>query len=234
MIVYMNKESIEKLKKLTLLIVDDNKKYLKNTANSLSMFFKDIYTASNNKDALSNIKKSPNIILLDIELTDTTGIELAKIIKVESPKSFIIFISGFSEKEYLLSAIKLNVVDYIIKPATLDVLLESFKKVIDSYEDELLVPIHFAKEFTFYPESQSLYKNDKEIVLGIKERKLFILLLDNINKIVTKEEIAQTVWPYTYMSESSLKNLILELRKKIGKENIINTQGVGWRLISED
>ena len=48
--------------------------------------------------------------------------------KKKSPDTAVIFVSGFSEKRYLMSAIKLRVIDYIIKPATLSLLMNSFEK----------------------------------------------------------------------------------------------------------
>ncbi len=226
----MDTKQLNRLKQLNLLIVDDNKNYLDNISKGLKDFFKTIHTASTYEKAKDSLKYNPHIILLDIELNESSGIELAKYLKTINFKGFIIFVSGFSQKEYLLSAIKLDVVDYIIKPATLPLLLEAFEKVLEKLGDQFFDKFIIDNNLYFLQTTQSLINNDSEISLGAKERKLLILLINNIEKVITKDEIENFIWTNSYMTDSALKNLILQLRKKIGKDKIINIPGAGWKL----
>jgi Response regulator containing CheY-like receiver domain and AraC-type DNA-binding domain len=68
----------------------------------------------------------PDIILTDVKMPRMNGIELAKHIKNELPFCKVIFLSGYSDKEYLKSAIQLQAVDYIEKPVN----IEEVKRVI--------------------------------------------------------------------------------------------------------
>ena len=61
------------------------KNIFKNSVSSLKIFFKNIYSASTYSDALQYIEKRPDIALLDIELDEKSGIELAQ--KLEKKKS---------------------------------------------------------------------------------------------------------------------------------------------------
>ncbi len=226
----MDTKQLNRLKQLNLLIVDDNQNYLDNISKGLKDFFKTIHIASTYEKAKDSLKYNPHIILLDIELNESSGIELAKYLKTINFQGFIIFVSGFSQKEYLLSAIKLDVVDYIIKPATLPLLLEAFEKVLEKLGDHFFDKFIIDDKLYFLQTTQSLINEDSEISLGAKERKLLILLINNIEKVITRQEIENAVWTNSYMTDSALKNLILQLRKKIGKDKIINIPGAGWKL----
>jgi two-component system response regulator YesN len=55
----------------------------------------------------------PSILLTDIRIPEMDGIELSKNIRQLYPDCEIIFLSGYTDKEYLKSAIQLNAVDYL-------------------------------------------------------------------------------------------------------------------------
>lgn len=230
----MDAQLIEKLARLTILIVDDNENYLENLSKSLKVFFRKTCTATTYSGAVELLEEKPDIALLDIELDEKSGIALAEELNSKSPKTSVIFVSGFSEKRYLLSAIKLQVVDYIIKPATLPLLMKSFEKVLESIGSGYFENIYFDDTLHFNQSTKSLYKEEREIALGAKERLLLNLLVAQKGRVVSKNEIASHVWSYEEMSESALKNLLLELRKKIGKKKIKNVPGAGWILCIGD
>jgi DNA-binding response OmpR family regulator len=197
-------------------------------SNNLSNFFNTVTTSTTFEDALEQIKQKPNIALLDIELNSSSGLELAQEIKQHSQDTKIIFISGFSHKEYLFKAIKLQVVDYLTKPVTLDILLETFSKII--HEKNHRSKIKLDDNIYFDYNSDILYNKTNTISLGAKERLLLKLFLKNQNQVINKTEIQNEVWPNSYMTESGLKNLLFELRKKIGKQKIKSIPGSGWLL----
>jgi DNA-binding response OmpR family regulator len=229
----MNAQLMEKLSRLTILMVDDNENYLANLSKTLEIFFKHTYTASTYTKALEHLKNRPSIALLDIELDEKSGIELARKLGELSPDTAVIFVSGFSEKKYLMSAIKLQVVDYIIKPATLPILLKSFEKALEKIGSEFFDDIALDEGLVFNQSNQTLFRNHIEVALGAKERLLLSLFISQKGRVLSKEEIASYVWSHEDMSDSALKNLLLELRKKIGKEKIKNVPGAGWTLCIE-
>lgn len=69
-----------------------------------------------------------------------------------------------------------------------------------------------------------------EISLTAKEIDLLDYLIKN-NRVVANEELKAAIWENEYeATESALKNLLNKIRKKIGKESIINISGVGYKL----
>ena len=95
-----------------------------------------IGVASNGLDALSLAKSSaPDIIITDIRMPKLDGVKLAFEIRKLYPMCQIIFISGYSDKDYLKSAISLKAVSYVEKPINSDELLDAVKAAIHIVEE---------------------------------------------------------------------------------------------------
>ena len=103
-----------------LLIVDDEKltrEGLFENINWPDMNIGEVYTAPDGKEALAlMLDKHIDILLCDVKMPHMNGIELATNVRDNYPDCKIIFLSGYSDKEYLKSAISLKVESYIEKP----------------------------------------------------------------------------------------------------------------------
>lgn len=112
---------------MNCLIVDDNK-IARVTIRQLAGQVSDLEIAGeceNAVEAYNFLKENKvDLILLDIELPEMSGIELTKNLRKPSP--LIIFIT--SKKEYAVEAFELNVVDYLVKPITASRFLQSIDK----------------------------------------------------------------------------------------------------------
>ncbi len=108
---------------LTALIVDDERM----TRDTLLGFvpwaelgIDEVDTARDGLDALAKIeRRMPDLVVCDIRMPRLGGIEFAQIVRQRNPQCGIIFLSGYSEKEYLKAAIRLHAADYIDKPVNL-------------------------------------------------------------------------------------------------------------------
>lgn len=73
--------------------------------------------ASDGEYGLELIRQvSPDIILTDVRMPQLSGIDLIDIIRKEGNQAFVLFISGYDNYDYIRSALKLDVVDYLLKP----------------------------------------------------------------------------------------------------------------------
>ena len=89
----------------------------------------EIRTAANAEEAFTVCETfRPDIILSDIRMPGMNGIDLCTRFRERLPESQIIFISGFTDKEYLMAAIKLGTVNYIEKPISIQDLSSAIKK----------------------------------------------------------------------------------------------------------
>lgn len=86
---------------------------------------------ANPLEALSYAKHAHiDIVLSDIRMPHMDGIQLCQSILNINPSASIIFISGYSDKEYLLNAIKMSAVDYVEKPVNISQLEAAITKAV--------------------------------------------------------------------------------------------------------
>lgn len=115
----------------TILVVDDEK----SVCQSFSMVFKNKYhvlVAGSGKEAIDIFtKKSIDLILLDILLPDTNGIELLKKFKDTDPTVEVVMVTAVKEIKTAVKAIKLGAYDYIVKPFDVDHVLNRAKRALE-------------------------------------------------------------------------------------------------------
>ena len=75
-----------------------------------------------------------------------------------------------------------------------------------------------------------MIQDNKEIALSKKEAIFLELLIKNRNSVTTKQNIAELIQENKIMSESALKNFLLRIRKKGGKDLFFTNQNIGYRL----
>lgn len=93
--------------------------------------------AGNGQVALEEILNlQPHIVVTDIRMPKMDGLELIKELKIKGSNAKFIVISAYSEFEYALNAIKLQVYDYILKPISDKELIETIKKVIKEIKEQ--------------------------------------------------------------------------------------------------
>ena len=83
------------------------------------------------------VRTKPDIVITDIKMPGLTGLDLVDKLKVLSPKSRVIVITGFQEFEFAHRAIKQGVVDFVLKPIRNEDLIAAIKKAIQSIESEM-------------------------------------------------------------------------------------------------
>ncbi len=79
-----------------------------------------VETARDGVDALEKVERGmPDLVVCDVRMPRMGGLEFARILRERNPHCGIIFLSGYSEKEYLKAAIRLHAADYLDKPLNL-------------------------------------------------------------------------------------------------------------------
>ena len=75
------------------------------------------------------LKEKPDLILTDVRMPRMSGVEMAEEILKALPNAIILFMSAYSDKEYLKAAIKLKAVSYVDKPLDMNELMSSSNSV---------------------------------------------------------------------------------------------------------
>ena len=115
----------------TILAVDDMPLFLKNLKTMLQDTPYKIVCVTSAKDALRFIeKREPDLFVLDIEMPDINGYQLAEKIINSGQKAPIIFMSGNTSSEDAEKALSIGGSDYIIKTMPKEHIIEKIKKYI--------------------------------------------------------------------------------------------------------
>ena len=113
------------------IICDDEEITRQGLSSLLAMMRNDIEvidTAADGEEAISKIRQQiPNIVLIDINMPIKNGLQVMQEINAEYPNIKFIIISGYRDFEYAQQAIRLNAVDYLLKP----IMFESLNDVLD-------------------------------------------------------------------------------------------------------
>lgn len=121
-----------------MMIVDDEKRTRESIADFIdwkSIGVEVNALAGNGEEALELIEANkPDILLSDIRMPHMDGIKLAEIVTKRFPEIKIIFLSAYTDKEYLKSAISLKVENYVEKPINPDELLETVKTAVNDLD----------------------------------------------------------------------------------------------------
>ena len=200
-----------------VLIIDDEKDLAESTSEYFNMMgLRSRYVLSSS-EALDFFRKNEaGVILLDINLGDSSGFSLCRTLR-ETIDSPILFISARSSDDDMVVALNIGGDDYITKPYSLNVLYAKVKAVLNRYESSVRDSgnsLVFG-DLKIDIGAGIVYKNGKEVVLTAMEYKLLSYLAVNRNKVIGKEEIFINVWDDSFVSDGTLNVHIRHLREKL-------------------
>ncbi len=226
--IFVDKKMIKKLSSLSVLYAEDEVGVRQNVSEMLSLFFKHVYLARSGVEAYELfLQKKPDLIITDIKMPAMDGIELSHRIRKKDAKAQILIISAHTEVDYMLDAIELSLVRYIVKPITETKLVDALNKFLDSRQSSGNLEI---KDGWYYDMDKKLIKYyDKIYELTKKEVKLLELMLER-NGIISYEEIERELWEGEYMSLNALRLMMKNLRKKLPDGSLKNIQSIGYKL----
>lgn len=220
-----------KYQNIKILFVEDDDIARENAVEYLSHIFGEVLEASNGLEAYSLYSQyHPQIIITDIMMPKINGLELVEKIRQHDKTTQIIITTAFSTKEYLLRAIELQLVKYLIKPVSqqqLDEALELCCAMINKPQSNV---IKLDDECFFDHYNKTLLYQGEVLKLRAKEILLLELLLKNPSRYVTYEEIENVVWNESSMSKDALKTLIRDLKAKLPSNVLKNLSGTGYKL----
>lgn len=179
--------------------------------------------------AFNQIK--PDLILLDLMLPDYSGTELLKKVRNDAVNDDIDIII-VSAKHMLVDKVEgldLGADDYIEKPFDLLELMSRVNAKLRRHKKRSL-PLVF-RDLTLDPLKRQCMFNDKKIDLTNKEFDILLYLAKNNGKVLSREEIFETVWGTDYGFETRTLDMHIKSIRKKTDENLIKTSyGKGYKV----
>lgn len=175
-----------------------------------------------------------DIILLDINLINGSGIDILKVLKKEHKNTGVIIISANSSLDDKLLGLDLGADDYLTKPFHLAELNSRIKAVIRRRQFEGNDTITF-NEIKMNTSSRTVFVNDTSVELTRKEFDLLLFFVTNKNRVLSKEIIAEHLWgDHSDMMDNFdfIYVHINNLRKKltpVGSKYIQTAYGTGYK-----
>lgn len=216
------------------MIVEDDKIVASELYNLLTNSSYEATILTNFENALETILKSnSDLILLDINIPYLNGELLLKNIRKKSNIP-IIMVTSKTNEAYEALSIMYGADDYIIKPYNPTILLLRISNIFKRCEQKLDI-IKF-KNLIININKGIIKNNEKEIVLTKNEMIIFSYLLNNKERIVTRDELMTTLWNNDeYINDNALTVNISRLRtklKELSEEEMIETRkGLGYILL---
>ncbi len=218
------------LKKLNVLLIEDNKEFAKNTIEFLNLYFKNIHHASSIKNAFDIINEYKiDLIISDIKLSDGNGLDFIQTLRDKQNTTAAIILTAFINEKLLLQAIPLNLISYEIKPLSYDGFQNLLKKISKAFKPIEITNI--TNKLSYNATTKELIFKSLNIALTKKEIIFLEFLIKNRSKVISHGMIQINVWENKFMSNSAIKNLVLRLRKKVNEDFILSVGGVGYRLV---
>lgn len=181
------------------------------------------------------LKHKPDILLTDLLMPNICGLELIEKIREVDSDIKIIVISAHSSQDKLLQAMKLNLIEYQIKPINRKKLLNGIDMAIKSLENgNTKNKFYFNCDSYFDVLENTLVVDTNRIILTKNETRLLSLFIDNKNKTLDSIDIFNNVWEFNkeYKTES-IRTLVKKLRKKLPANSIENIYGGGYKLLNQ-
>ena len=221
----------ELLKDLTILYVEDEADVRRNAVEYLKRISKEVLEASDGKEAIAVwAEQKPDIIITDISMPRLNGLDMARYIRSKDQEVQIIIATAYTDTEYLMQAVELNLVKYLVKPITKEKLLTALSQSVEKIEDQNKFSVTLSLECNYNAYTQMVNCQEKSIKLTKNEVLFMDLLAHHLNRPLSYQEIEDAIWPFEGMSSDAIRSLVRGLRKKLPDEVIENISGVGYKL----
>jgi DNA-binding response OmpR family regulator len=221
---------------MKVLVVEDEEELLDSICTYLSSEGYLCERASNYRTANEKIiVYSYDCCLIDIGLPDGNGLKLIEKLKQYHPHTGTIIISARHSLDDKIKGLDMGADDYLIKPFHLQELNARLKSVFRRRMQQGNIVIGF-EEIKIVPNTFEVYVHEQLLQLTKKEFELLLYLINNRNRVIPKENLAEHLWG-DYIDEvgsfdfvyTHIKNLRKKIVEKGGKDYLKTIYGVGYK-----
>ena len=221
----------------TILVVDDEPAIRRLLRLTLEAANYHVLAAPTAAEALVELGRSPDLVLLDLGLPDRNGLELLPVIAARS-RAGVLVVSARDATEEKVTALDLGAVDYVTKPFDTSELLARIRAALRSrVTGDGGHPVVTAGEVTIDLLERRITRGGVEVHLTPKEYGVLAELARFPGRAITHRHLLRAVWPHDRDGHVEYLRLIIRnMRQKLEADPaaprlIVNDMGVGYRLL---
>ena len=236
--------SLESQSRLRVLLVDDEHKLTDLLRLELDVEGYDVDVASDGASGLirSRTEPTPDLIILDWNLPDFSGIDICQRIRAGGITIPILMLTGHDEITDRVKALDAGVDDYLIKPFSIDELMarlramhrraETFSSPVGGSDVNEILKV---ADLSMNTRTRDVMRGDRAIRLSVKEYDLLNFLMRGAGRVLERQEIMHGVWGENFYGDDNLLDVYIRyLRQKVQLDDaptLIHTvRGVGFIL----
>ncbi|TWT08935.1 response regulator transcription factor [Planomicrobium sp. CPCC 101079] len=186
------------------------------------------------------LSEDPALIVLDLMLPSMDGVEVCKSLRQQKVSTPIIMLTAKDDEFDKVLGLELGADDYMTKPFSPREVVARIKAVLRRTESKPVdpqdssVPLTFG-ELTVYPDRFEVFMSEEQIEFTPKEFELLVYLMENKNRVLTRDQLLSAVWKYDFAGDTRIVDVhISHLREKIEensrKPTFIKTiRGLGYK-----
>ena len=221
-----------------ILVVEDEDPIRDLVATALRFTGFPVSTASSGREAIAEIRNGQfDLLVLDVNLPDVDGYEICRRLCADGNQAAVIFLTARDDPADLKSGFTAGGDDYLTKPFSLEELMLRIDAVLrrtkgsDSENSRLV-----AGDLVLDEDAYRVWRGTEEVSLSPTEFRLLRYLMQNQDRVVSKNQILDHVWDYEYVGElNAVETYVSYLRKKLNDKeaHLIRTvRGFGYSLRS--
>ncbi|HJH10597.1 MAG TPA: response regulator transcription factor [Metalysinibacillus jejuensis] len=183
----------------------------------------------------------PDLILLDLMLPKLDGMEMCKLLRQQKMNTPIIMLTARDDEFDKVLGLELGADDYMTKPFSPREVIARVKAVLRRFAPTIIEPsepkerVYEFGELKVYPERFEVFMGDNALEFTPKEFELLLYLLENKNRVLTRDQLLSAVWNYDFAGDTRIVDVhISHLRDKIEENSrkpmfIKTIRGLGYK-----
>lgn len=227
------------MKTLKILFADDDLKYSMLLKRFLEAEGHEVTYAGNGRIALSqypNLK--PDLILLDINMPEMNGFEVAARIREHDKHVLIFFLSDRSDKADRLKGFDLRANDYLAKPFYPEELLARIRERFQCTGETIEAETYTFGNTTFNYKTNEIRTGNNKVLITSRQAEILRILARNPGVSVDREILLNQVWgASSYANSLALNVQITYLRKALKNDPSVKIESLmkkGYLLATDD
>ena len=222
----------------TILVVDDENDIVEMLQYNLEKEGYKVLTARNGKQALEQVKRHVDLILLDIMMMEMNGLDVLRELKrnERTKKIPVLFLTAKSSEVDEVIGLELGAEDYIVKPISIKKLVARVRAVLrrekSDHKSVETADVLRVDELEINVPNYTVVLASKDLVFPKKEFETLVYLVRHRGRVISRDVLLNAVWGEgVFVVDRTVDVHIRKIREKLGTyaDMIETVKGVGYR-----